>query len=753
MHQSFGLHKTAMPDTFLSKQLNLKQTQNKGFASIGSNPMQLRLALSSNLDILKASMRVSLSHEDFVPTSEEFAVFESTSIYTSFLISMFTSSGTDFLSSIITRDRSQEERKRKGSNTSADSCEDDGSEDSAESENGLNELDEEEDEDYDDLKSEGISRFHDICEKIGVSPIHPDWLDKDCTLRSGISKSVAVAAAVDTLHVLNEFGSIIFNKYISSLKSAILCECKENSLEPSPINVMNGMVNKDNSIGWHGSIGDLYGLDTNLLSLIESGLPCKNLNEVKEAWIPNSAHRIRGMLQQTMSINSWAVTSPELRSGAEWEMLLSDALLGASSDCDHSSLNPEMRKEYHQILRWQRILHGTMSSVVVTTALLRFSLNNCIGRTSHHLDAPVAYQESKDHWYQASPIRQQPSFQDLSSYGISSSQLDSCICNSLNFLSDVQSSGLTPMACKLAAQAATCHLVSDEKDLYVILQAKKLRNFLQGVIDLFAFARTKKEGCIQNVNYILENMIQAEKSISEDAFIDILLFCLGCPSQLKISSLVESAHEVTKIFESKMVKKCLPTKSWQWGISQHESIGLLAQIALGRVPIVLSGLPRLRIIDIIKNALSNEGSNSMAVNGGFRDLFTQQWNKAGKGHITEMILRDICLQNVDCVNIEESNDNIRLSMSRQLTSISVYLSGTMSTHVSKLMFDTLKESSAIWMADSRLDHILVLLFHLSIYLDAVGEIGSYFLSGLDSGSERSLFVFEMFYKFVCGKLN
>jgi len=47
--------------------------------------------------------------------------------------------------------------------------------------------------------------------------------------------------------------------------------------------------------------------------------------------VPGKAHRIRGKLQDFLASGSgWLPSASEYRAGGEWELLLSDALVGPS---------------------------------------------------------------------------------------------------------------------------------------------------------------------------------------------------------------------------------------------------------------------------------------------------------------------------------------------------------------------------------------------------------------------------------------
>ncbi len=759
LFREFNVGEKIVPDTFLSKQLQRKEQ--KTFERITSTTsskgiLQLRCALSSNLDMLKDLLKTSISPGESTPSSGDFAVFETAVVYTSFLISMFTTSGTEFLSAIIPRDKVLQDRKRKGSSISADSYEDDASEDSAESESGYNDFDD----DDDDAKSDGVSHFHDICEEIGAAPIHPDWLDTTCCLRSGISKSTAVDTAELTLRVLTDFGSKIFERYVQALQSVLCLDDGEKGESGSSFNVINAILHQKideiSSTNWHDSIGDLYNLDTNIVSLFDAGLPCKNISVIKEAWAPNSAHRIRGKLQSSMLINGWAVSGSELRAGAEWEILLSDALLGACSDIDYGQCNPELRKKFHNILRWGRVLHSTVSSIVTTAALLRFGLNDGKGRTRHQLNNIDSNHENREKWFQSSPINRFPSYGDFSTLSVSSEQLDSSICKSLDFLSEVQSSGALSTGCQLSARAATCHLVGGDNDLQVLAEVKKIRNLLNGLQALFTFVKGKEiNSSIQSANTIVEKIVQSKQLIFDGKFLEAFLFSLGSAIELSISTLNRSCHGLKNILSHDSGNRLTP---WQWGQTQDKSINILVQMMQGRFPIELSRSVRLKIIHTVREMLVVEEKNARGKECTI--LLLKYWNEAKEEEVHELILRDVCLRDVDIPSSDDANKELSLEISKNMSYIIAFLSRTESVEggkvgVSRHIFEILRSRAESWIMNENLDHVLCLLYLLSVCHSAIADLGNDLLNYLEgeNDSERRLSVLEMFYRFLYGKCH
>jgi hypothetical protein len=153
-------------------------------------------------------------------SSGDFVAIEATLAYTSFFISMFTKSDSDFLSVMLRDVKNCNARKRKGSSISADSLEeggmDDESDDSEESESGC--PDDFGDDDDAEAKLDGISRLHDACMTNGAAPLHPDWLDTSCQLRHRVAQATAVVLAESALCELTDFGLMSYAKYTNALQ-------------------------------------------------------------------------------------------------------------------------------------------------------------------------------------------------------------------------------------------------------------------------------------------------------------------------------------------------------------------------------------------------------------------------------------------------------------------------------------------------------------------------------------------------------
>ena len=95
-----------------------------------------------------------------------------------------------------------------------------------------------------------------------------------------------------------------------------------------------------------------------------------------ETFFPNSSQRIHGNFQHFFSsMNAWLPALAELRSGREWELLMSSSLSGSCVDIDArflgldnevSDLN-ERKIALKEALSWRRLLQSILCALVPVT--------------------------------------------------------------------------------------------------------------------------------------------------------------------------------------------------------------------------------------------------------------------------------------------------------------------------------------------------------------------------------------------------
>lgn len=735
------------PDSLLSKYLKRKELQNtalRGRSMSTKSIPHLKCALSSNNEMLRNLLKDKVCDFDSSPSSATFALLESSVAYTSFLMAIHTTSSTDLISAIIPRDK-RLNKKRKGSSVSGDSFDDDASEDSAETEGGYNDID---DDDDDEIKADGITRFHEICEELGAAPVHPDWLDVACRFRTGIDKSTAIESAEMALNTLTEFGTKIYERFLKVAGEILSLECEAKN--DTPLGIILGMVHDSTSSGWAECIADVFNLDVTMVGLFETGLTCKNLNGVKEAWAPNSAHRLKGKLQNTMSVNGWALSGPELRAGSEWEILLADSLLGACSDVDYDCCSAEIRNNFRELLKWSRLLQSTVSAIVTASALLQFSLNNGKGQHRHNISDHQSSQMCKERWFQKSPMRCFPSPTDFSSMKISSSDLEKSISKSLCFLSDVHACGALSIGCQLSAQAAIGHLVGDEIDLRLLTGQKQIRNLLNGLHVLSNSVQEKEDICNQNINGIVEKLFCSNRCISGSKYFQSLLFCLGSPIDLTITTLLKPGASLNSVLKSDCDVSVLP---WEWGQEKIKIVEILVLIMQGKFPTEISGEARLKVIETVREMLIVDYKNQ-SKDSTFKKCLLDFWNKANVDEWKEIVMRDICLRDEDVLKSQDANATVAIQISQQLSyTIALLLGNEEDGTWVKAFLDILLSNTGIWLMNSQLDHVLYLLSLTAICLGSIEEVGRNLLNLVedDYKNERRLSILEMFYRYLCGK--
>lgn len=340
-----GQDPVTLPDTFLTKVLGKQRITGgvKVHANSGNGVDTLKRVLMEFLIYLPSSIDGPMS-------SCRFVMFEAMVCYVSFLISMFTSSDSDFLSSYMKRE--SKSQKVKYTSVSGDSLEDEifkeSSDESRDSDEGspepYHDFEEEEDE---EVKLDSLSHLHQSCVEIGAAPFHPDWLDKaTCRLRKGLSVADAVNSAASAVSALTSFGSTAFRNYTKAIHRVVQLTATGDKPDETNIAlmVMSALSNKIGShtsssllspVGpdnWKKDLADVCSVELGILEAITSKLNCKNRLTAQEAFVPNSAHRIKGRLQEFVSsIDGWEVTAAEYRAGGEWELMLSETVSNSLS--------------------------------------------------------------------------------------------------------------------------------------------------------------------------------------------------------------------------------------------------------------------------------------------------------------------------------------------------------------------------------------------------------------------------------------
>ena len=141
-------------------------------------------------------------------------------------------------------------------------------------------------------------------------------------------------------------------------------------------------------------------------------------------------------------------------------------------------------------------------------------------------------------------------------------------------------------------------------------------------------------------------------------------------------------------------------------------------------------------------------------------LLLKHWNKLGKTTLSEMVFRDVCLNDTDTSITDGWKLEINFEISRCLTYIIAYLADIQTQDKNDFdacafIFEILLGNIKSWKMNEKLDHVLILLFLLSARQGSFEKVGLDLLDGLEEerSSNRELYILEMFYRFLCGELK
>jgi len=817
----FDEEEKTVPTSFLTKLLKDKK-KNSGVTMRSSYLKRVGFLMNGvpeSLRMLESLKKNARELKEGQVTSGNFIVFEATLAYISFYISMLTKTDNDFISSMLRRVKNSNAQKRKGS-ISAESLdgvmEDDVSDDTAESDSGC--VDDFEDDDDAEAKLDGISRLHDACTTIGAAPLHPDWLDTNCQLRQRISQSTAADLAETALSGLTEFGLMTFAKYTRALQKILYFEEKEESDQmidslALPLIILSGFEesgdgNPTNASLWNEVVG-MCNMDQVCFQVVMDEFPCKNTSTAKEAFIPNSSHRVRGKLQDCGSLaDGLSSTMSEYRAAGEWELLLSETLLGACTDINYDRSNEDKRinqcsssdsSEFHhntnsrnkekiveEAARWGRVLHSTVSAMVTATALLRLSLNGGKGRKPHRLAALESNNGKSKIDIEEISSRRRADFD--SSLESSQSQLKPSVSKALSFLTEIESSGFVRKDVRKCAHAAAFHLVESDSDLNNLVGINIMRNALLGLSGLSEVTKdlesievsdgfiTVAERLIDTVDRISQVGNKVGGLNNEHASVGNLkmrlLSCLGFPyCKISIKAISEHYTDARNILSPNFQNRYSPFE-WIWDVVQYGVIKQLVMISQGQLSIKLKAKGRSQAVSIVKELLTTEDYcirrcvDSIDQDKTLKSFILQWWNALAPDFVQELVGNDLCMRCPSTASVLcESEKNHSITLSRSLCSIIAMLVGCVSPSneaetLENKTWETVLQCTRVniqyWAKNPCLNHVLSLLCILAARCGELRGVGSDLLSLLmltddpNNNAERvqGLTVLESFYRFL-----
>lgn len=429
---------STFPGTLLTLALKGRADPDQRASVRKSASTLLKTGISNTNTMINEALEDVLGRsDDSGDNAAAFALLESLTVHSSFLISYFTLNATDvdIFTGLMVQDEGKSPRKRRKKDRGiSEETFESGVDASSDESGGGGYSDDEEDED--DARVDAFSRFHDVCVDLGAAPVHPDWLDATCTLRAGISASEASLAGQTIVDALVRVGNAALKHYHEALVRVIEIESsstgKEGRMSQScedAVRLLAARLNhtddgihipesddpldeKDAGPAASGTpimqdinkwIGSACNIEPGVLSaaLVNHAFD-DDYHTAREAWFPNAAQRIRGKVQELGStVEGWEATNAEQRAAGEWELLLSDCLFGVTvstsssrpssansvgiNDTKVKVLSDNSAKKYLELAgRWKRLLIRTVDALVPATALFRFGLSDGKGRRAIH---------------------------------------------------------------------------------------------------------------------------------------------------------------------------------------------------------------------------------------------------------------------------------------------------------------------------------------------------------------------------------
>lgn len=756
-----------IPESYLSLRLQQKQKDSREFFDPCRGVNHLKLAIPETLKMMQAMVSLLTNKNDTDVTAGDFTLMEALLSYISFLLAMCTTSDLDLFSELSSCKNTQSGHHIRCSMNSMDDGEH--SEDSDDSF--------EDDEIHNDCQMNGLSKLCQLCRIIGASPCHPDWLDDRCHLRQGMSEQFCLEYSAEIVRVLTDFGVLAFSYYgkcLSSVFSAYNLDDSNVAFDGSSLlRFVQGAQNMElgsdfrlSAKDWEHGISQAFDVDVEIIHSVFNGLTCKNSEAVKEMFASYSGQLIKGKLQD--NFGSADGNAPEYRSGGEWDLLLSDALISPCSRLDVSTEEASRIYLGSNCIQWRRVLNCIVNSLVPANALLRFSLNGSKGRTRHraiHEDyGEIPLRSFFSVACQTSPIH--TTFEARMNLSRSDvlHDLKGIITKNLCFLGEVQSCYFCNEMTRKTAGAAFGHLVASEKDIMNVKGVLLMRNALVAVSEFASKSKVKKGA---KLPHVLDALIDSSTFIGSHTYDheSYLLFCLKA-KEMKICTIVEESIDLrTSLNNYPCQGACVGC--WDWVRRPLNEIRVISAIIQGDYKNIAKPNVRSIFITLVKHVLASEPRKPLGVE--CSELFSLKqtlldlWGNLGSKQLQALIKNDICVIGNNSIAALSSDRSTLINISRQLSSfISTLL--TVSSYADSnanvdVMFSTilnvLKDTVQHWVGKNGLRHIMCILCALSVRYGTLIDIGDLLLTmtkkRMTQGTNEHLLDLELFYRYLLGK--
>jgi len=389
MHREMNGNDGLFPNSLLTKFLTARGD--------GRRPGQLKVKLESMMSkaetIVESIFATSSSgKETDDPPVVSLALLEALSAYVAFIVAAHTRS--------IDNSMSSNPQREGGSGVLELSEEDSAS--SADDYHGGTE----------DDRVETLIRLNEACETFGAAPMHPDWLDVGCFLRDGVTAEDATKiahralACLERLHLRARAArmKLLAQGIELLLEGDSNCEQRADlalrlclsGLDKTEAQGSSGAEALENAERLIDEIALLCGLEAWKVKMFSQNVGCKNSSHVTETFCQNAVQRILGGLHiRNNSFEDWEPSLSEYRACGEWELLLSEAMLGSCADMvfpeelSKSQQSLDVRRRCILAARWLRVQEACISHLMPVAALLRFGLSGGLGRNRHPLMSRV----------------------------------------------------------------------------------------------------------------------------------------------------------------------------------------------------------------------------------------------------------------------------------------------------------------------------------------------------------------------------
>lgn len=303
------------------------------------------------------------------------------STYVCFVASSCTRPKTDFFSNFSAIYHRSSHKRKRGNSTDSEASDSD--EEATEVEN---------DEALHLLKS-----LEDICSKIGASPAYPDWLDAECSLLDRINPDMALDIAEKAQKCLCSLVTVCVRE-IKALQNVVLSD--QSSFSPAidvPMPIVElcwvdqfwdvtpsvsgrrAHISAEDSGSLYDSVSRHLRIESDDLRFAAEILTTKVQDCQAMRWFKCASQRVQGKLSDLFRGNSLGevdVSTPVLRAGCEWEMLLARGLTPACLGLDKvSRASTSARLPFLEALRWNDVLSGAVDCFVPVVALVHFGLH------------------------------------------------------------------------------------------------------------------------------------------------------------------------------------------------------------------------------------------------------------------------------------------------------------------------------------------------------------------------------------------